>query len=473
MACNSMKDENGICDPISTQVLVSNFNMYLMVGTTIVSLFASAKVGQLSDLYGRQPFIAGIVITTLLTKVGEFLIAIHYDTLHLKLLLGAGIISGLLGGLPSFSALLSSYISDVVEPSKRTYALALGTASLFIGQSLGPIAGNWLQSIFEKADGVSAKLHTSSVVLPSELVLLQVELVLQVLLCIYAVFYFPESRSKRAQHKSRSNSMNTDSPAIRNSNIFVHSIHSFIKLFSPLLILTYPTSVVSPNHKPHIKSYRLVVILLIVSMCICSTIFVAFGPILIQYGYYRFDWGSKEIGYIMTIISSTRTVILMLFIPFFQTTILQKWLGYKPLSKQLDMIDYIMIVTGYVSDFFVFLALAFATTNKQVMFITGFFALGATSNPACNSALLKFYPASMTGLVFGACSLLNSLLAVFAPMLLMSIYNWSLRQHIPTFIFLVYAGAFMMVILMVYISKRILQLTRHSEEKEDVVIETT
>ncbi|RLV90252.1 putative membrane protein [Spathaspora sp. JA1] len=445
MACNSMRDENGICDPITTQVLFSNYNMYSLVGTTIVSLFASTKVGQLSDIYGRQPFIAGIIITTLLTKLGEYLISTHYDTLKLKSLLAVAFISGILGGMTSAGALLSSYISDVVDPSNRTYSLALGSASLYIGQSLGPIVGNWLQSILTKTDSLA---QVSSVVLPSELVLLQVEIILQILLCIYAVFYLPESRSEKAKQKSKLSSINNDSVSARNSNILVHSIHSVIKLFSPLLILTYPTSVVGSNHKPHVKTYRSVVILLIVSSCICTTVFVAFGPILLQYGVYKFNWGSSDIGYVMTIISATRTVVLMLVIPFFQTTILQKLFGYKPLTNQLDMVDFCMIITGYVSDFLVFTALAFASTNKQVMVITGFFAMGATSLPACNSAVLKFYPASMTGLVFGAWSLLNNVLAVFAPMLLMSIYNWSLRHHIPSFVFLVYAGSFFVVIIM-------------------------
>ena len=56
LACNTVANSKGYCDPIETQVLVSSYEMYSMVGGTLVSLIPVAKAGELSDIYGRKPF---------------------------------------------------------------------------------------------------------------------------------------------------------------------------------------------------------------------------------------------------------------------------------------------------------------------------------------------------------------------------------------------------------------------------------
>lgn len=470
LACNSVTDSKGYCDPVDTQLLVSSYTMYSMVGSTIVSLIPVAKVGELSDIYGRKPFFILVFFSFTLSHIFLYLIFRNYDTFQFKLLLAANWVGNITGGAMIISALIGSYISDIVESHARIYSLGLGMSSLFIGQSAGPIIGNWISDLGKRLDGDTAgKIGISAItqasrILQSEYLLLKFEIVVNIIICIYLVTLFPESRNEKARQKSRANSVSSTSDSatalsqLQNQQQQIGFFRKFFDIFSPLLILAYPTSLISENNKHKASKLRFVVISLTVIQCVHMMIVLTLGQILMNYGIFVFDWATEDVGLLLTILASSKAIVLIVLLPIFQNKVLVKIFKFRVLKKQLDMVDYSMMIIGYSIDTLYYLLMVVANSTNQVYLLLGLFAFGSISGPATQSSLLKFYPTSKTGVVFCANSLLHNVVAVIAPILVMNFYRSSLTKGFPSAVFLLYAGFMLIVVTLLAISKRVLHL---------------
>ena len=480
LACNTVIDSKGYCDPVDTQLLVSSYTMYSMVGSTIVSLIPVAKVGELSDIYGRKPFFILVFVSFTLSHIFLFLIFRYFDTFQFKLLLAATWTGSVSGGAMIISALIGSYISDIVESHARIYSLGLGMSSMFIGQTAGPIIGNWISGLGRRLDrdtagkiGISAITQTSKV-LQSEFLLLKFEIVVNIIICIYLITLFPESRNEKARQKSRANSISSTSSLSNDSAAALSQLQNqqqmscfrkFFDVFSPLLILTYPSSLISENNKHRASKYRFVVISLTIIQCFHMMIVMTLVQILMNYGIFVFDWTTEEVGLLLSILAATKAVVLIVVLPIFQNKVLVKYFKFRVLKKQLDMIDYSMMIIGYSIDSLYYFLMVIATTTNQVYLLLGLFAFGSISGPATQSALLKFYPTSKTGVVFGANSLLHNVVAGVAPILVMSFYRSSLKKGVPSAVFLLFGGFMLIIVTLLVMSKRVLHLDSSTTEE--------
>ncbi|KHC55739.1 hypothetical protein MGC_02993 [Candida albicans P37039] len=503
LACNTVANSKGYCDPIETQVLVSSYEMYSMVGGTLVSLIPVAKAGELSDIYGRKPFFIAMFVSATTSHLCSYLIFHHYNTFPFKLLLGAQWISSICGGMIMVPALIGSYISDIVESQGRIYALGLGMSSLFIGQSLGPMFGNWINSIGKHLNqeqkekiGIRA-ITTLSSILPSEFFLLKIEIIIDIIICIYVITLFPESRNAKARAKSRANSITSSRSSNSNSNsnsstrggvgVFIGTagdavdqlqelnnqqqssskskLSMFFNIFSPLVILTYPTNLINENGKHRASQYRFVVISLIISQCINMMMIMTLGQILIQYGIFVFDWSSEDVGNLLTVLASTRAIILIVILPIFQNKILKKKFKFRVLKKQLDMIDYSLMLIGYSVDFIFLILLVYTKSTTQVLTLGAFYSIGSIAHPTTQSTLLKFYPTSKIGVVFGANTLLHNIVGVVAPVMIMNFYSKTLKNGWPGAVFILYSLLVLIIIILVVVSKRVLKLNVNTTDE--------
>lgn len=486
LACNTVANSKGYCDPIDTQVLVSSYEMYSMVGGTLVSLIPVAKAGELSDIYGRKPFFIAMFVSATTSHLCSYLIFHHYNTFPFKSLLAAQWISSMCGGTIMVPALIGSYISDIVESQGRIYALGLGMSSLFIGQSLGPILGNWISSIGKHLNQepetiIIRAITSSSSILPSEFFLLKIEIIIDIIICIYVITLFPESRNAKARAKSRANSIASSNSSARGVVAFSgggggdaadqlqelnnqqltttrSKLSIFFNIFSPLVILTYPNSLINENSKHRASQYRFVVISLIISQCINMMTIMTLGQILIQYGIFVFDWSSQDVGNLLTVLASTRAIILIVILPIFQNKILKKIFKFKVLKKQLDMIDYSLMLIGYLVDFIFLILLVYTKSTTQVLTLGAFYSVGSIAHPTTQSTLLKFYPTSKTGVVFGANTLLHNIVGVVAPVMIMNFYSKTLKNGWPGAVFVLYSLLVSIIIILVVVSKRVLKL---------------
>ena len=100
-----------------------------------------------------------------------------------------------------------------------------------------------------------------------------------------------------------------------------------------MVILTYPTNLINENGKHRASQYRFVVISLIISQCINMMMIMTLGQILIQYGIFVFDWSSEDVGNLLTVLASTRAIILIVILPIFQNKILKKKFKFRVLKN--------------------------------------------------------------------------------------------------------------------------------------------
>ncbi|KAK6463062.1 major facilitator superfamily domain-containing protein [Scheffersomyces coipomensis] len=476
LACNflSEKDENGgiikQCNATDAQLLMSNLQMCFSVCSGIITLIASGKIGPLSDQYGRRLFIIISVSFFFLGRTLKFLLMYHFTSLKFIPMVFFEILTNLGGGSISLVTLSNCYISDVVEPHERIYSLGLGIASLFIGFSTGPLIGNFLLSLSTK---MSNSIDINTTIAEGEFVPLKFELCIYAIVALYSIFVLPESRSAKARRKSRSLSISSSSSLILTSPHLASqedtptSIQKFINqinFLKPLRLLLLPEEVVNRQNMSRVNKDRAAVMMLIISDCILAVTGISLGEINILYGIYNFGWSQRDIGHLLAIGFSTKATVLIILCPIINHKVFQKGFKFKVMRKQFDMVDFSMIYLGLSCEALGLLLLMFMPTTHTFFAGIMLAGLGSISSPALNSSVIKFYPESKIGELFGAIALLKNLLVILGPVTFLSIYKYALEYwNKPGAVFFVAGSIMFFNSNLVMIVKRVLNLTSHSE----------
>lgn len=462
LACNLVADSSnsGTCDAVDAQTMVSNYALATSVLVNLVTMAVSTKIGQFSDNYGRTRFMGLIFILKLAGRAVQYYVSHRWVLLRFGLMVGCEIVCNLCGGLVTLMALANSYISDVVEPRDRTYSMGLGVAAIYSGTTIGPIIANILLSR-SKHDGLPGP-PTSSLAVgftaakpisSDEFTPLKLELVVLAVLSLYALHGLPESRSQKARTKSRTLSATNTSQ----NECSTRSIFSFLK---PLWLLTLP-----PDVSPRPWRTRATVILLILTESIISASIMSLNDIFLQFGIYKFNWGSVDIAHLITTVSLSRAMVLVVVSPFLSKTIFQRLFNFRILKTQLDMIDFSTIVFGLVVQALCFFAMGICTSNLQFFAALIVSSLSTITDPSMNSTIVKFFPESKIGNLFGAISLLKNCFALVAPFIFQYIYKQSLTKfNMPGLVFLIFALLTCLGIIVLLINKKLLNLTKDTDE---------
>lgn len=474
LACNYLawSSNTGVCNPNETQVLVSNLQLSFMILAGVFLFVALGKIGPLSDQYGRKPFFALFIACILAGRISRYFLMYHYETLHFGLMVCTEIIANLCGGIVTFITLTSCYISDVVEPHERIYSLGLSMAGLFVGLSLGPVAGNLL---LKKASGKSKAVSFGqssayTAIERAEFVPLQFEIVAFILSLAFVVFVVPELRSAKARGKSRSLSRSLSISSLTpQEGINVGPLQptwfqalnpNFLR---PLRLFLLPEDVVTNAHKRNLPRERIVILILVCVDCLLSAIAQPLGQVVILYGIYQFDWTSIEIGHLLAVACSSRAVALLVFSPLLTRKVFPKWFGFTVMKRQYDLIDFSMSSLGFFSEAMGFLLLYYSPNTACFLLAMVLNSFSSFASPALNSTIIKYYPESMVGEVFGALAIVKNVFTIIAPLLVLPIYNTSIsRWQRPEMIFLI-LSIFMFVCLFGILSTKWLSgLTRET-----------
>lgn len=473
LACNylSLQNPNGICLPTDTQVLMSNLQLAYSILSGIIMLVALGKVGPMSDRYGRKVFIVSILTFLGIGKTFKFIVMYRSDHLQFFPMVFGEIISNLSGGLLTLVTLANCYISDVCEPHQRTYSLGIGMAGLFVGLSTGPMLGNLLTSISQRFK--PSGLSNSVVISKSDFLPLKYELAIMYLLWCFAVFVLPESRSEKARQKSRTLSISQAPQSVldlrlqqRRSQVssWIYTALDAINFLKPLRLLVLPESVVTTLNKSKLRRQRAAVLILVGIECFMASLSASMGEFYILYGIYAFDWNQTDIGHFLTASYSTKAVMLIVLSPIINHKIIQHGLKFKVFKKQFDMVDFSMIAIGLVCDaigLFLFYLAPTSLSFFAVIFVTAF---GMLAMPSLGSSIIKFYPESKVGEVFGAMSLLKNLFSLVGPLTFLSIYKYSLSHwQKPGVPFLFGAILFAIALLLLVGVKILLKLSKDSD----------
>ncbi|KAK6205379.1 multidrug efflux protein [Scheffersomyces amazonensis] len=480
LSCNSVA-KDGICDPVAAQLLLSTFNQFQLVVSGILPIVVSGKFGELSDRYGRTPFIGMIFTSVCVHKVINYILFTKSTTLPFRALLIVDFLCSAFGGIPPLIAMIQSYVTDVVDIHERSFSIGLVNAAILTGSALGPIVSNLIVSFIPIEDGkhvglpvasIQSKLVDTFADIPKrQLVPLRIEMVLIVLMTTYVLFLLPESRGEKARSKSRANSMASDVNALQQlrtleAPTFWTKFNRYFNIFKPLYLLTYPSDIVPAHQRQNIKRNRFVVLLIIVSTVLINSAAGAMGQISIQYGLLRFNWDSTNIGYFLTVYSSSSAMVLIFIAPIISKTILPKVFKLRVMKHQIDLIDVSLMVGGRIFDVIAYISLALVTTSNQFYASFAVLALAAPAGPAASAALLKFFPVSKTGEFFGAISLLSSLLGLITPILMLSLYKYFIGAGTPQYTYLAFALPNIIYIVVILLVKRIMNLTTRTREQD-------
>ncbi|KAI5963689.1 uncharacterized protein KGF55_002569 [Candida pseudojiufengensis] len=462
LACNSLGTNK--CTKDSAQILMSDLQLGYTITGAIIMLISSGKVAPLSDLYGRKIFIVATLTCFFLGKCIKFLLMYNFETLKFYPMIASEALTNLCGGLMAIIALSNCYISDVVEPHQRIYSLGISIAAMFVGLSIGPLFGNLVTSLTTKfAKGIEIPT--------TEFIPLKIELVFILFDVLIAVFILPESRSKKARKKSRSLSRSSSQVNLQLQQQQKHEQPSFSRRFinqinflKPIKLLYLPRDLVNEQNRHRINRDRFAIIVLVLIDCSLTTLAISFGEIYLLYGIYNYNWDQSNIGQLLAIGCASKAIVLIILSPMINHKILQHGFGFKVFKKQIDMVDFSMCLLGLCCEVIGFFGYSIAPSTTVFFIFTVFCGFGTLISPAVNSSIVKFYPESKIGELFGAMALVKNLFALVSPIFYLSIYKYSIKTlHKPGLVFVVAGTVLFICTLMLITVKRVLKLDKNTE----------
>ncbi|CAH6722082.1 hypothetical protein CLIB1444_08S01464 [[Candida] jaroonii] len=484
LGCNSIiKDGlHHFCDPSETEILISNLQLATTTISSIFSILLISKIGALSDKYGRKPFLFFIFFTFLISRVFKYYLMSHYDYLKFACIVFADVLVSCSGGLMAFLSLLNCYVSDIAEVHQRSYFIGVSMAFFFAGISIGPISGNLVLSLSKKAktskpsdlltrsDSLDFSAYTN--IEDYEFNPLRFELILFFLLVLVSAFILPESRSQKARRKSRTMSV-SELPVLQTNetvsitkkveDFFKSVVKEAIELLKPIKVLYIPLEF-KPAHysMERFQRERISLIVMTIIDCLLTGCAMGMGEVMFLYGILRFNWGSTVLAYYIAVSCASRALVLVGLAPVLNNFVYHKVFKFKLMKRQFDMIDFCNCFGGLIVEVVVFIGYAFAPTTLAFF---GFIVLGGLSSlisPTLNSAIVKYYPDSKTGELFGSISFVKNLFNLLIPVALLTTYKYSLRIHYPQLIFIVLSVVMVLCSLAITGVKVLLNLSSSS-----------
>ncbi|CCE78054.1 Piso0_000667 [Millerozyma farinosa CBS 7064] len=468
LACRSLaqKSPDGVCDPAETQVLLSNLLLITGLASGSLRIFVSGKIGSWSDRYGRKPIISISILVSLLGRCSQFFVMWKFQALQFGLLVVSDILYNSFGGVFTLMAMCNCYVTDVIEPHERIYSLGLSQASLYVGLSLGPIVGNLLLSLpyVVKPHSNASDVNQLNQIYTYEYLPLQFEILVLVCVLLFAHFVLPESRSHKARRKSRAMSMSSSVSSLQEpQGSTFDRLMSNLNFLEPLKLLLYPKEIAYyENHRVY-KRQKWVVLNIVILICVTLESLIAFTDVFALLGTYKFHWTSKNLGSFIITSNLTRTLVLIVVAPIFVQKLLQKVLKFKVFNFQFDMVDFIVCSLGIAIEAACMILAGMAQSSGQFMSFIAISSAGGLVSPTLTSALVKYFPESKTGELFGALAILKNILNLCGPFLCLTLYKFSVKKWDMPGIPLIVSGCILFTSLIsLFFIKRLHRLSRYS-----------
>ncbi|KAM9913344.1 hypothetical protein OXX69_001688 [Metschnikowia pulcherrima] len=454
LACNSLRAESGLkaCDPASTQVLVSGLQQAYSVARGIAIIVASGKVGPLSDKHGRKVFLIGIVMFSIIGNFARYALTTTYPTLQFRAMVATEFLANFSGGGLTVLTLANCYVSDIADASQRTYYMGLNIASLFIGMSTGPLVGNFVIT-YAKGGQIGASSPQAKYgpdMTQADFAPLRFEIVILLFLLVFVVFILPESRGETARRMSRSLSQTPSMASVRPEEMKREGkIWQSLNFLRPIRLIFYPKDSVHRSRHRGIIRTRIAVILLVMTDCFISSLGAALGEVYVLFGVFKYNFNAVDIGHLMAVTCASRAVALVIVSPVLTFNVFQNFLGFVPNKRRFDGIDYGVVTFAFVFEILGQLCLSRASNGLVFLACLVLNAFSCLAMPALHSSIVKFYPESKLGEVFGGMAIVKNVFMVASPVAVLALYkaavaNWESAQAL----FLIFAGVFALLILL-------------------------
>ena len=397
--------ENPQCRIPEVQRRTANFTLYGNLIAGILSAFTSAKLGSLSDRYGRTRLIALTSLGSLAGDIFTIIAASKPEEFSVNWILVGYAFDGLCGSFTTAFAIVHAYVTDCVPPSTRNVAFGYFHACLFTGLAVGPVCAG----LITKATGTPVTPF-------------YIMLGVHVFFMSWIGFVVPESLSKSRQMKAREKYKEEHHGSATD---WIDQLRK-INLFAPLKIL-WPTG---PGSSPAVR--RNLVLLAAVDTLMFGVAMGSMTVVLI-YTNYEFGWATYEQGVFMSIVNTFRVFGLIAVLPS-----LTRLIRGKPpkdsshKNEGCDTFDIYVIRVAVFFDTLGYLGYCLSRTGA-LMTLSGVVAsIGGIGSPTLQSSLTKHVPPERTGQLLGASGLLHALARVVAPTVFNAIYSATVGKFTQT-----------------------------------------
>jgi MFS family permease len=428
-------DSTIMCSDPRVQASVSAIQSKVLLSMGTVGIIAGGKIGEMSDRIGRKPLLLFATFTALINKIGDAFLVANSTPFNAWLFALNGAFLGLGGGNVMMISLTSSYVTDIVESHVRTTMLGFVVGSFYAGLGIGPLIGSFI--VRRTGDPLNT---------------IYVAIVVNMLLVALVSFGISESRPEKL--RTRSQSIHYQRKTSFTSQRSTH--YGMQRITEPLFSLINSFGIVKilwlPKHRKLGLIPRFNVIILVAIECLLMSVAISIAGPLVLYAMYKFSIDSEMLGYFISAIGLSKTLVLYLMSPVL-LHFLKKRLPVKVSAP--DLVDWTVIVIAIVFDLSTPLIVITATTSVLVLGSGVISAMGALATPTIQSAIIKYIPENKTGEMFGALAVLKNILSMVAPSGALYIYSKTV-QGMPHLVFYV-AGIIVLTCLALVMFVRIHQ----------------
>nr|QFR37109.1 MFS transporter [Cyberlindnera americana] len=414
----SMEPELQTCSEGRVQSVISNVQLQLNFICGALSCVVSGKLGEISDRVGRRHMFIYVGFLNMLTRFMDIYLVSPNVSFNKLAFVVRYITFGLSGGTIVMVSLASSYITDIVESRLRTRALGFLMGSLYSAMALGPLLGSFIVS--ETGNPMTALYFCAS---------------LSVLFLVLMFFVLVESRPQLLRTRSQSMHLvrkaSFSSQVSGRSGVITHSAKAMIDVFAPLKLLWLPRHRVL-GFKP-----RFNVMVLVVMECFLFVAAMSIGSVIVIFSTATFNLNSQQLGYFISLVGMGKTFVMYIVCPLILHLLKLK---FKSHTHAPDMIDFMMLLIGTTGELLTPI-LVWKSKSVYWIYAAGLCgALGALVTPTVQSTIIKYFPESKSGEVFGAISVLKNILGMIGPVMALFIYGQTVSIY-PKLIFVI-LGAF-------------------------------
>lgn len=436
---------------------VGLFQTYQTTISSVLSVFTVPFWSSYSDRVGRKPIMMLVMSCLVLNDALVFLCFLKPDGFNYRWLMVSGLVDGLVGSTNILIIMCSSYISDCIKEAYRAGVLSVLDAWLYAGLALGPLVGSLILQLMNR----------------NLMSLFAFSLIIDVSLSFVILLVLPESRSERSRRKSigqhlarhrsfldeqRSRRMSSAAASVADSErpasmwTKVGAIEKMRELLHHANILE-PLKVLRFSYLPD-KRARTNVYILIIAQATMGEAISASMTFMLLYAKSRFSFTSVENNYFISLLGSSRFVILSTLFPQVLKAARSRW-PHSP--TRIDFIDKRIIQMGVLFSTLGLVIMAEAPTGTIFLSSVVVMALGSGTSPLIRNAIIKHSPKNKVGEVLGAANVLAKAEGIVTPMIFATIYNCTIKYRAQAICETVVAIEFLMFLAMscLYVENKI------------------
>lgn len=410
MIANDKSTDDVHCDPKEVQSIMSAISSFTMILTGLSYTFTSGTWGEFSDRIGRVRIFAYMALLRVIGNSLHLWALLPSTPYHKWMLILAGSVSSLSGGMLALLANANSYISDIVESDQRALSMSIMMSTVYATMGLGPMVGSILVKFLPGGDRLPIYLS----------------IVIGLFASLSCFTFVKEPRHEDALKLSHANfierresmSSTRSSDTHMSSRLATYGRYQMLRFFD---VFSSVKKLWLPPTANGSLTPRYTVLMLITLDILFLSITVGSMPALVLFATYQYGWRSIQLGYFISISGLGRAVVLLVISPCL-IHLLTKL--YTPLTHSIDHIDVTCVKISMVFLTLSILTVLIGKEHEPALFACAILqALSAFCSPTIQSSIIKYCSKKFTGQCFGAMALIRSAVMLIVPPTLLRIYG--------------------------------------------------